>query len=693
MSHPPTDPIADARLAARAAVADPDRIAALRDTGLLDHATEPAFERLTRLAARLLRAPAAFVSLVDAARDVYVSAVGLPEPLATDRQLLGETFCHFTLAEGTADAPLVIPDTAAHPVFRDVPTVASLGVAAYVGVPLVVGGHSLGALCVIDVAPREWTPSEVEVLGELAESARRELEMRAALTAARRAETALRQSEERYALAARATSNAIWDWDLTTDGLAWSVGVHEVFGYAPGAPSDDIAWWSQAIHPDDRARVLDGIHAAVARADRAPGDPHVWSDEYRFRRGDGSYATVVDRGYVARDASGRATRMIGAMADVSAERAAAAERERLLAAERSARGEAEAARREAERANHAKSIFLATMSHELRTPINAMIGYAQLLDLGIAGPLTDQQRSYLARLAASSEHLLGLVNDVLDLSKIEAGETRVTLRDARTGDETRAALDVVAPAASVRDVHLVDACDEGGIAYVGDEARVRQILVNLLSNAVRFTPAGGTITMACEQTSRSPGSGRLDGGGPWAVVRVEDTGIGIPPEEQERIFEPFHQVDREHTRQRRHGAGPRDQPPARAADGRRPDGPEHAGRGLDLQPVAAGRAPWTRDAERPARPRGRTARAGLGPRAGARAPGGRRGAPRPGGCHPRGVRESAAGGARPPARAAGPPQRAGGPSGLAPHGPRADAGHRRGGERRGRAAESRCRRR
>ncbi|HYD54034.1 MAG TPA: ATP-binding protein, partial [Gemmatimonadaceae bacterium] len=243
--------------------------------------------------------------------------------------------------------------------------------------------------------------------------------------------------------------------------------------------------------------------------------------------------------------------------------AQAIERARLLDAERAARAEAEAAREQAEeahraatQASQAKSAFLATMSHELRTPINAMIGYAQLLDLGLAGPLTEQQRGYLDRLAASSQHLLGLVNDVLDLSRIEAGETRVTHDDAWTGTSVAAALDLVLPLAAAKGVRLLDErIDDQGVPYVGDEDRVRQIVVNLLSNAVKFTPREGTITVTCDVAEETPeASGRLHGGGPWAYVRVTDSGVGIPHAEQVRIFEPFHQVDSGHTR-RQGGTG------------------------------------------------------------------------------------------------------------------------------------------
>jgi len=217
-----------------------------------------------------------------------------------------------------------------------------------------------------------------------------------------------------------------------------------------------------------------------------------------------------------------------------------------------ARAAAEAARLEAAEASRAKSGFLATMSHELRTPINAILGYTQLLDLGLAGPLTEQQRAYLERLTLSSQHLLGLVNDVLDLSRIEAGETRVARRDAWTGTAVYAALELVRPQAAARGVRLIDAGPaEQGVPYIGDEDRVRQILVNLLSNAVKFTAEGGTVTVTCDWLAETPAADPLrdlHGSGPWVCVTVADTGIGIAPEEHDRIFEPFHQVDRGHTR-------------------------------------------------------------------------------------------------------------------------------------------------
>jgi GAF domain-containing protein len=199
----PRDGVAeDGRLAptcdVSAIVRDPARLAEVRRTGLLDTPPEESFDRLTKLASRLLNAPAAFVALVDEARDFYKSAHGFTEPLASARQLTGLTFCHYAVA---GSEPLVIPDTRAHPVYSQVPAVELLGVAAYLGIPLVTaGGQAVGSFCVIDFEPHEWGPSDVDIMRELGGSASREIELRLALRAAElareEAEAAIRAREE-----------------------------------------------------------------------------------------------------------------------------------------------------------------------------------------------------------------------------------------------------------------------------------------------------------------------------------------------------------------------------------------------------------------------------------------------------------------------------------------------------------------
>jgi signal transduction histidine kinase/DNA-binding response OmpR family regulator len=237
--------------------------------------------------------------------------------------------------------------------------------------------------------------------------------------------------------------------------------------------------------------------------------------------------------------------------------AVAMDNARLYAAERQAREAAEAAAR-------TKTEFLATMSHEFRTPLNAVIGYAQLLDLGVLGPNTPSQQAHLERLQASARPLLGLIDDVLDVAKVDADRLEVRRDRLLTGAVVAAAVAVVQPQATTKGVRLIDlGSGEAGVPYLGDEHRVRQVLVNLLANAVKFTPSGGEVTVTCGvATEPEPGVWRGAGadapeagdaepgrGGGWAYVRIADTGPGIEPELFAKLFEPFVQGDAALTRE------------------------------------------------------------------------------------------------------------------------------------------------
>ena len=234
--------------------------------------------------------------------------------------------------------------------------------------------------------------------------------------------------------------------------------------------------------------------------------------------------------------------------DLTARRAADA----LL---QSAAQSAEAARAAAESASRAKSGFLATMSHEIRTPVNAIIGYHDLLELETDGPLTTVQRRHLTRASASARHLLALISEVLDFSRLEADRVDVARTSFRVGDAIAAALDLLRPDASARGLQLANAVSgyAGGLAARGDEARVRQILVNLLSNAIKFTDPRegepGRIIVSAGTAELPPPDAQLAGDGPWVYVRVEDTGSGIASDRLQAIFEPFVQVDMTLTRQ------------------------------------------------------------------------------------------------------------------------------------------------
>jgi signal transduction histidine kinase len=210
---------------------------------------------------------------------------------------------------------------------------------------------------------------------------------------------------------------------------------------------------------------------------------------------------------------------------------------------------AEQARAGAEDASRAKSEFLATMSHELRTPINAVVGYVDLLELELAGPITDGQREQLERIRSASGHLLSMVDEVLDLARVEAGQLPMARERAAAHDAVEQALAVVRPQGDARGVTLSAACGPGEPAwYLGDVRRVEQVVENLLSNAVKFSRPGGAVRIACRLTDEAPPEARLAGSGPWVAVEVEDAGVGIAPGDLAAVFEPFRQLEEGRTR-------------------------------------------------------------------------------------------------------------------------------------------------
>jgi PAS domain S-box-containing protein len=211
--------------------------------------------------------------------------------------------------------------------------------------------------------------------------------------------------------------------------------------------------------------------------------------------------------------------------------ASALERARLYEAER-------AARAEAEQANRAKSQFLASMSHELRTPLNAIGGYVELIELGLRGPVTEQQQTDLHRIKRAQQHLLGLINDVLNFARLEAGKIALTLGDVPLREVLDEVEALIEPQAADRGILYGRGPADTALLVRADREKLEQVLLNLLSNAVKFTGPGGSVSMDVE---RAEGTVRL---------HVRDTGVGIPTEKLDAVFEPFVQVDPDLTRTR-----------------------------------------------------------------------------------------------------------------------------------------------
>jgi signal transduction histidine kinase len=228
------------------------------------------------------------------------------------------------------------------------------------------------------------------------------------------------------------------------------------------------------------------------------------------------------------------------------------EREVLLVRERELRESAEAARSEAEAANRVKSEFLATMSHELRTPLNAIIGYSSLMQEGLEGKLNPTQRRYVGRVRVSADHLLTLIDQILTLAKLEAEKSAIRKRPVSIEELVGDAVAIAEPILLGRGLRLAVHADADGSIRT-DSDRVRQILLNLLSNAAKFTDEGNVVlrTLRVGPVAEPGGRGSPNG---RVVFEVTDSGIGIAPEHHERIFEPFWQVEMQTTR-RYEGAG------------------------------------------------------------------------------------------------------------------------------------------
>ncbi|GJG89578.1 hypothetical protein tb265_47590 [Gemmatimonadetes bacterium T265] len=543
---------ATAQVAARAAAARQAFLAALGDA--LRPLADPA--EIQRAAAHILGAhlgvQRAFYTAVDGdGPDAAYAFVGhyaqdVP-PLPPGRYPVA-AFGDAVVAPLRAGRAVRVADTEADARFDAAARAAYRGasIRAHAAVPLVKAGRLVALFGVHAAAPRAWTDDELALVAETAERTWAAVERA-------RAEAALRESEARF----RAVEDASPDGSvLMRPEYEAATGPIIDFTFVYGNPAAErllgplgpglVGRTLCAAYPDAGTN---GYLAGYVRAYEA-GVPFVVETEDHGRFGRPVHLTLT---------AVRAGALVHArFVDVSAAVAAAAERERLLAAERGARAEAEAA-------NAAKSQFLANMSHELRTPLNAIGGYTQLVELGIHGPVTDAQRQALGRVQAAQGHLLGLINDVLNYAKLEGGRVEYHLEAVDVRAVVRAVVPLVAPQLAAKgltlDVRLPEAERPDGpgapdiasdAAYLvwADREKLGQVLLNLLSNAVKFTDgphaapgAAGRVTV---DVATRVGEGAVRGD--VVFLRVADTGRGIARAQQAAVFDPFVQVDQRLTR-------------------------------------------------------------------------------------------------------------------------------------------------
>ncbi len=324
-----------------------------------------------------------------------------------------------------------------------------------------------------------------------------------------------------------------WEWDLTTDRFTGSDECYRIFGMAPGSLIPDLHVYLEYIHPDDRTLVKESFEKAV-------GGERPFDLEHRIVHAEGETRFVHGRGEQVCDEAGKPVRMIGTLQDITpakrAQEALQRAHDELEMRVRERTEELAVARDRAEESDRLKSAFLATMSHELRTPLNSIIGFTGIILQGLVGEVNEEQRKQLTMVRDSAHHLLALINDVLDISRIEAG--RLELRMERF--DVRAAIGkatgVVRPLADKKRLAVDVAVEPSVNGMYGDPRRFEQILINLLGNAVKFTETGSVSL-----TAGLHGDARLR-------IRITDTGVGIKAADRERLFKPFQQIDTGTTR-------------------------------------------------------------------------------------------------------------------------------------------------
>lgn len=476
---------------------DPARLSAVRGTALAGTPPEEAFDRLTRLATHLLGAPISLLSLIDGDRQWVKSVAGVQDAGGVPHYIPVErSICRLVAGGGE---PLCVEDVGADARVPEDAAMRAWGVRAYAGVPLVTpAGHAVGALCVADTRPHAWDAGTVEALRDLAALAVTEIEWRRSQAHHERVTGALATAEELFRVLVEQSLVALYV--IQDDHYTYvNPRFRQIFGL--GAEFLETRHhYLEVVDEQDHEMVRENVRR------RIQGEVGAVHYRLRGRRSDGERIHFEVHGL--RTALHGRPALIGVGIDVTERVRAEAEREQAILA---------------------RDRFYAMMSHELRTPVSAVMLYNDLLLSGVYDAPTAAQRDAVERSQKSARHLLDLINDLLDLSKLESGRLETRVEEVEAAELVDGVVSGLAPLALEHGCDLSVVMEARPLPVVGDARRVRQILLNLLSNAVKFGH-GAPVKIRC-----APAEGGI-------TVEVSDHGPGIAPADLERIFDDFVQL-------------------------------------------------------------------------------------------------------------------------------------------------------
>jgi len=329
--------------------------------------------------------------------------------------------------------------------------------------------------------------------------------------------TSVKNNTERLNFALRATGDAVWDWNIETGQFILSNMYAEMLGYQANELPPTIDTWINSVHPDDLAYAQEKLQSHLS------GKTLTYQVEIRLLCKDNSWKWIHCRGQIIdKDKQGNPLTMTGFHTDISARKAMEAE---LLQEKETA-----------EKANQAKSEFLSSMSHELRTPLNAILGFAQLMADDPNEPLSEEQQENIEFILSSGQHLLSLINDVLELASIEAKEVDLQIKAIALSSALTDAISLLKPIAAKTNIVINDIAEDLNFTVLADNIKLKQVLLNLISNAIKYNKPNGTIRLNCETINNT-----------HVRINVCDTGIGIPENQQQKLFTAFNRLGQENS--------------------------------------------------------------------------------------------------------------------------------------------------